>query len=461
MPKKPKKLTEAERLMLTRDLAGFRHVDVAEPAAPSRGQMVNPRNLPGYDGTVTLPDGRRISVGFQTAKPSEGDRVPAFVRDNGGLGIGMDTAVRTGTTPATLPSSTADLARTLGDRVPSRVLDGGVNLQAAPKGPPSIDDLIALLPTVNHSDYVAPFDQAESAARAAHDAAIPAINELHAGLVSRLGSIGADQQSQMSAQRAALEQRVGAQNAEMASARTGLVDSLKAQGVDVAQLLGMADAGGLARQEAAQQNGQAQVDLQSRLADVAKQSMDSRLTDAESSKTEAANVANATLQQLLGQIGMRRADSERQYTADTQSRALDVAKLQMQQQGQDTDNYIAAAKADADKATEMHKLATTLATTPRQNLEKQFADFAAEGKYPVARQAFMELVSRIKGKGQLGYSQALDALNAGASGLADGSMYGHKLDVATLKDWLKAYYDDETKSLSPDALDRLKLGTNI
>lgn len=163
----------------------------------------------------------------------------------------------------------------------------------------------------SRDSYLAPFLQAEQAANEAHAASTGVINQGAEQLVNRLNQ----GQEQFVADRdelgreEAMRRRLAQQELDQTLAPSGL-----------AQELGVApgiQAEGALIQGLANMANQSQDSLNENMAESQAQGFQSRLESADASKTNALATAANTLQTLLAQIGVGKAEAEQAFTQDS------------------------------------------------------------------------------------------------------------------------------------------------
>lgn len=308
-----------------------------------------------------------------------------------------------------------------------------------------LEALLASIPGVDRNAYVAPFDQAESAARSAYEAAVPSIESTYANLQQRLAGNQADFASEQQGVSQGLEQRIA----------QGLGDVRSTVAPSLADLMDQGGGGSLTagvEAENAQQLANLKVQggeeraLTDRLAQVQSQSAQDRSSDAELAQSAALANASTNLESTLQQIGLGRADAERQFNLDSAQRAAQVADARAQYQAQQLE--------------QMEKLATT----PRDDFIGSWEERVQRN--PLATAAFGEITGAVKGTGPMAMTQALQQIESGLQGgvdpvdgeeippgvwkLSDGRKF--RLDRDVLAQWIRDYYDDQTRRISPQVL---------
>lgn len=325
-------------------------------------------------------------------------------------------------------------------------------------GPSELDQLLASLGAApDRGAYMRPFDEAEQRANAAYKAAGPEIAQQYDQLRQQIGqgasdadarqaqilaAVGADQSSA----RSTIEQLQGGTARDLAAQSGGLTPSLDAGSAvtanqNIANLLAQA---------------QAQKTLLGNTANAEDQSIGSRRLDADAGQAAAGANARNNLDSILNQLGLGRAQAERQYQGDVQQRGAQEAELRMKYHQQELDTLQEQQKA----ADQMAKALDRVSTTPSQDFQKGMVDRAA--RFPMATKVFRDIVGAAKGKGEMGLSHALEILAAAAPhlqqgqfALSDDTPVPNRIDPTVIANWLKAYYDDSTKRPNPDALAQL------
>ena len=191
--------------------------------------------------------------------------------------------------------------------------------------------------------YMAPFDQAETAANASAEAGRGVIgsayDELGTDLETNQAEFGADQAA--IAERQARERRLMEQETARNSNPSGLARELGVAG-DLEGEQGLLDA-------LSSQGNQSADNLTQRMEQSQAQDFNSRVEGVGASEAAALANTQANLQALLGQIGLGRADAQRQHASDAagiQRQNADAARQirqefqdQQQQEQQDQDDW--------------------------------------------------------------------------------------------------------------------------
>ena len=191
--------------------------------------------------------------------------------------------------------------------------------------------------------YMAPFDQAETAANASAEAGRGVIggayDELEGDLAQNQAEFAADQAA--IADRQARERRLMEQETARNSNPSGLARELGVAG-DLEGEQGLLDA-------LSSQGNQSADSLTQRMEQSQAQDFNSRVEGVGASEAAALANTQANLQALLGQIGLGRADAQRQHTSDAagiQRQNADAARTirqefqdQQQQEQQDQDDW--------------------------------------------------------------------------------------------------------------------------
>ena len=168
--------------------------------------------------------------------------------------------------------------------------------------------------------YIAPFDQASARAQQSYEAAVPVIANQYGSL--RQGLEGTQQAQQAQAQQVQAQQAAqqAAQQQLLQNLQAPVAADLAAQGgqAQVGSLTGALQASMAAGQAGLGAAGAAQTQLSQNLANSADQSFDSRIEDSRLAETAAAGNASANLNSILNQIGLQKANAERQYLNDSQ-----------------------------------------------------------------------------------------------------------------------------------------------
>lgn len=345
-----------------------------------------------------------------------------------------------------------DVVTRLADAYKEQTHSGGLKAAAAkaPKGAPDpLDAILAGLPPIDRAAYLTPFDEADAAARAAHAAAVPSIQSGYADLEQRMGATRDDTAAQLEAMRLASEQ-MGAQGAaELGGRATSTADSLRLLGVDGANL-GRAQAGLETIQATQGENAAAHTQSADRIGDIFNQSANSRISDQALAEQAALSNADNTLSATLQRIGLGRAEAEQKFQQDSTDRQMTLADLQLRQQEQAAAQASEQAKAQGDLAKEAQRLAQQFAVAPSQEFRDNYDVIA--GKFPKAIQVFEDLTKGTP-KGKEGYVAALRRLegvadlleNGGYKSEATGETFNNQFDLATIRSWLQAYYDDKPR----------------
>lgn len=198
--------------------------------------------------------------------------------------------------------------------------------------------------------YIAPYMQAEQAANEAYDASTKVIETGADQLEGRLN----ESQEQFEARQAeaaqseALRRQFAAQQQEEILAPSGLAQEL---GVDP----GIEAEGALLKSLAAQANT-SQQGLTDRMSEAQAQDFQTRLESAAASEQNALAVASNNLSQLLQQIGLGKAEAERQHASDVNSIRNQNAQLESQARREYQSMVEAEEKARAQYETEQMKL---------------------------------------------------------------------------------------------------------
>lgn len=173
-------------------------------------------------------------------------------------------------------------------------------------GPPGFQALA--LPSLD--DFLAPYIAAEGAANEAYEASKGVIEESAQTLVDRLNrgqeQFVADREGL--AQQEAIQRRMQAQELDQIVAPSGLAKELGVDN-DIA-------AEGALLKGLAQMANQSQDEINNNMAESQARGFQSRLEGAESSKAASLATAANTLQALLAQIGVGKADAQREYTSE-------------------------------------------------------------------------------------------------------------------------------------------------
>lgn len=329
----------------------------------------------------------------------------------------------------------------------------------ADEEPSELDQLLASLGVApNRGDYVRPYDEAEGRANAAYQAAGPSIASTYDQLRQQIagGQTAADARQAQFAAGVSADQNAARSTIEQLQA-AGLAD-LKAQGGDALtpSLVGGAQVN--ANQNIANllARGDSQRTLMSNTANAEDQSLAGRKLDADAGQAAAASNARTNLDSILNQIGLGRANAERQFQGDTQDRAQQEAGIRLKYHEAEIDRL----NAEQKKADEMAKALDKVSTTPAKDFANSYA--ARAQRFPLATQVFEDITRMAKGKGQVGLAQALRILEAAKPALAKGQYsldddtpIRARIDSQVLANWLHAFYDDETKRPNRDALAQL------
>lgn len=328
---------------------------------------------------------------------------------------------------------------------------GGMDAQ----GPSALEALLERLNSLGSSAaggismpdraaYMSPFDEAERRANEAYGKTVPALEQLYGGLQQNVTARGAETT-------AAVDRLQAEREAQMGQRLSELAPTMPSQAALVA--------GGEVATGAAQEQAQsvealkAQFDAErargSRLDQVDAQAQTALQQSVEGAKANSTAAARNNLDSILQQIGVERAGAEAAYQDDVrqvQSANADNARRQQEQQRADLE-------AELDRHLKLQTGIAQMATgSGRKAFEAQVPQLSSA--YPRQFRAFNDIVSRAKGKGQMGLASALQVLEEAAPGLQDGSIYGAKFGTGRLKSWLEAYFDEEDR-LDPDAFRRL------
>lgn len=326
----------------------------------------------------------------------------------------------------------------------------------APGAPSLLDQALALIPQPNRADYIGPYDEAEASARQAYEAALPAIQGAYGQLRGDLAELHTDTNAQQAIISQQLQQRLGQGAAEVSGMNEAVLADLAAQGV-IPELMGRTGAEANQQLANVKEQGVSEQAMSDRLAQVSRQSQQSRLSDVGLAESAAQANAATNLEGILQQIGVGRAEAGREYTADSQSAATAAAELRLEAAAADEKAKVEQAKAMADVLKEAEKSAPTA--------HDEFVKNVMPTMGPKAAALFDTILGNVKGKGQEALVRAMreiDRLEAGGGTYehyddAGNLEFSFKPDTATLRRWLEAYYDEDTKVHDPKLLQRLGL----
>jgi hypothetical protein len=281
--------------------------------------------------------------------------------------------------------------------------------------------------------YLQPFVEAEKRANDAYTKTVPELQSIYADLRSRMKATDADLQSATAMYRNEREGDIGralaeagAPQAEQAALVAG---GETATGQEQAQAANLDNLRATYDAERARANRFQQIDAAS-AAD--------HMRNADTSEAAAGANARNTLDKVLAQIGIGKADAEQQFNRDSQE--ISRANEQMRRQSEAAKRDLAMQQLNAYLALEKSR-ADRAVTSGRKQFDAMIPDLSA--KYPRQWQIFNDIIAETKGKGQQGRANALAILEEVRGGLEDGSLYGVKVTPERLRSWIDAYYDEE------------------
>lgn len=309
--------------------------------------------------------------------------------------------------------------------------------------------------------YLKPFEEAEARARQAHGEALPVIASAYDTLRSKLGAGQQDFAGEQA--------RVASEQQARAAQLSDNVRRLQAPALaDVQAQSGGGAAPSLTAGVIAQatQNEANLTDAQRRqgafldnLARTSEQSHTSRLTDTHAAQQAASQNASFNLDQILGQLGMQRANAERQYGADVQSHGQERANV-MRDYVEQQRRAVAEAEKEEAAAVEEEERRATGADKLRRHVGKTGAVFGAFAKqnqqlsqrYPKHFKALGELIGIDYEPGELGRASAhavVDMNRDGFTGPDAVERYGASLKPERLHELIDLYYSQEEGLMLP------------
>lgn len=181
------------------------------------------------------------------------------------------------------------------------------------------------IPTPDRNAFLAPYDQAEQAARRVHGEVIPTIDNIYASLQTGMG----EQEQQFVDRMGALTTAAGERQQRMASDIPVQQQIAVDPGEVVGSLAAELAANNATNQQAQQTRNQADLALLDEILAMGQADSASVQQSAEAVGAGARSNADAQLQQALNAIGMGRAQAERDYAQQASSIAAENARLQV------------------------------------------------------------------------------------------------------------------------------------
>lgn len=357
-------------------------------------------------------------------------------------------------------------ADTSGAMIPSaatQVIPSAGPAQAAPAVPDPIQQYLdmamaALGPAPDMSGYVRPYDEATQRAKDAYAASTPVINQLADELKTKLAGSRAEAAQQgadsLAAMRAANAQVLG--NTQAMNGQ--VLADIAAQGGQIQQ--GAPTSAAQAMAQALQSNLASQGSNYERSAQALTQARDAsvadRLNGVEGMRANSLSNAQVNLDSILNQLGIGRANAERQYQGDLSNyqqqvanTKLNEAKLRLDQAKQNHDNELQLDKNYAQaKASASQTAGETWQQTDMPQLVTQF---------PKTYAVFQEILSNTgSSKGPVAQALAMNALNdlKSRDQRALAQQIGFTPDQGTydmLSQWIQSYFD-ATPSMNMEKL---------
>jgi hypothetical protein len=318
-----------------------------------------------------------------------------------------------------------------------------------------------LLAMPNKADYTKPFDDARAQSYTTYAEAVPTLNNIYDDLQGGLKQ----QRAAQLAEQASARKQAGAEQSAMMQQAAALTTPTA-----LARELGIAGPESAAGQQAAADKAfmalrgadAAQVGRQLEEADASAAA--GRREDAEALRSGSLSNAKNNLDALLNQIGLGKAQAERQYAQDAnETRAANNAAQQQYAQLKDQlqRNQLESMKqAEQMWADQNEKFAQAASTTGRQQWEMQLDDIQA--RYPRSAKAMLDIIEAA-GSGPTARAKAMQLLSENASALKSGKMmdgegnvqYGGKpVGVESVRKWLQQFYD-EGEYVDPEQYARL------
>lgn len=319
-----------------------------------------------------------------------------------------------------------------------------------------IDKFISQLPTIDRNQYVKPYDDATAAARWTAAEADNSIKANYKGLGGTLDRLEGDWRVQTNddmADMKAAHQQLLAENQKFQQAG---MNSLQAQGVTTPELMA----------QSAQAGGEQQAALHANVANnegtarafqrIQEQSMRERQADVPAMQAASSANASNNLQALLQQIGMGKAEAEREFAQDSAQRQQEIAKMRL-----DAEMALQEAAAQGADPREILDLnLKRLELVEKQQKMLREADPAnqerlrPDGKPMTGQDDFwLQRMREIQGKYKQSSQFLADALgnngdypsarayvfNPANIELAEEEL-GVKINPAKIDEWLKEYY---------------------
>lgn len=308
-------------------------------------------------------------------------------------------------------------------------------------------------PAPDRAAYVQPFDDAEARSRETFTQAQGTIGSQYDALKAALGANHAQAQG--------VQQRLGDERLAQYAAAAAQIGELNSDVLRDIQLQGGGNAGAVTaeignreaemRAQQARQQGLADEMAQSR-----QRSHDTRLADSDLLRQSALADAQNNLNSILNQIGVGRAQAERQYTNDAQDYARSQASARLSAVKEAMSQADDEAKAAEKFETERQKILKSIESSPYDEFMAGYADRAA--RFPKSVQVFESITNAAKGKGQMGLAQALRILGDHSKDISSGNYHldyddpesriRNRINPTVLENWLRAYYDTDSKSPS-------------
>lgn len=283
--------------------------------------------------------------------------------------------------------------------------------------------------------YIAPFDQAAQRAQDAYNAAVPNIAQQYAQLTSGLSQHEQDYQAQAAATQQAQRAAVDSQQQLLQRLQAPVAADLAAQGGNAAvgSLTGAVQAAMAAGQANLGQQGLAQQQLSQNLQNAQRQSYDSRIQDTQVAQQAAQGNASANLNSILNQIGLQRANAEKQYAADAQGfqgqrQQIELQLAQLQDQAAQQSDPLAALQRQAQALQLQNTIHgyTSGQVTPITYLQQTRGQ-----QFPVSVDWLSDAFAGNKGD----LDSVLVAINHAADKNGQIKYKGKRLDANTLRNW--------------------------
>lgn len=319
----------------------------------------------------------------------------------------------------------------LGEAVARRL---GQQLPTAPEFDPAAYGYVPIAGPARDG-YLRPFDDAEAAARRAHKASSAVIDDTYTGLGETLDQNQAEYAEDLAEQqklRAAERALVARQQAE--SFGTGsLAQELGVDGDLAAQASLLAD---LQRQ-----SDQGAKTVADELATSQAQDFQSRKESVEGGRGAAQATAATNLESLLGQIGLGRAEAERQFAADAASvqnrnaQGLAQARAAYQRDLEAREKEFERYVTDQEKLAENFTIPVWDQRSPKTQERMR--------RNPKAMEFFDFYIGEVgDSRTPRNMREAIRGLDAAAQGWKEAT--GQSIDTKVLAQWLREYYGEES-----------------